>query len=208
MVGLVSPAGRPNRPSPPPSNMTMHESDREAVARVLGGDPDAFKVLVDRHGRYLFGVALRLVGQARDAEDVVQDALLKAFRQLGTFEGRSDVRTWLHRITVRCAIDAIRARRPESVLDPQDFEVGPMARPTDAPGPDRLMESGQILERLSGAMTRLTALERAAFTLRHREGLSIQEIGTALGLKTEATKNTVFRAVRKVRAALDLGAQP
>lgn len=184
----------------------MHEGDRLVLARARSGDDEAFRALVDRHSRYLFGVAQRLVGTAADAEDVVQEAWLKAHRQLGRFEERADVRTWLHRITVNCAIDQIRARRHrEEACDPMDLEHGPFGqRGTDqSAAPDRLAESGQIGDRVRRALDRLTVLERAAFTLRHVEGLSIDEVGAALGLRTSATKHSIFRAVRKMRQALE-----
>jgi RNA polymerase sigma-70 factor (ECF subfamily) len=183
----------------------MQEGDRTAVALARDGDSDAFRSLVERHSRYLFVVAQRLTGSAADAEDVVQDAWLKAHRQLAGFEERSNVRTWLHRITVNCAIDFIRARRHrEDAHDPADLEQGSIGnRSADRPmAPDRIAESGEIKARVGEALALLTGLERAAFTLRHVEGLSIDEVGAALGLKTSATKHSVFRAVRKMRQAL------
>lgn len=124
----------------------MNEGDRTAVARARDGDGEAFRWLVERHSRYLFGVAARLTGSAADAEDVVQEAWLKAHRQLARFEERADVRTWLHRITVNCSIDFIRARRyREDAHDPADLEqgvlggVGAELQPT----PERLAEGGQ-----------------------------------------------------------------
>jgi RNA polymerase sigma-70 factor (ECF subfamily) len=184
----------------------MHEGDRTAVARASVGDSDAFRALVERHSRYLFSVAHRMTGSAADAEDVVQEAWLKAHRQLSQFEQRADLRTWLHRITVNCSIDFIRARRyREATHDPADFEQGALgeAQVDRQATPERLAESGQIHERVTEAMGRLTPLERAAFTLRHMEGMSIDEVGAALGLKTSAAKHSVFRAVRKMRAALE-----
>jgi RNA polymerase sigma-70 factor (ECF subfamily) len=183
----------------------MQEGDRTAVALARDGDSDAFRSLVERHSRYLFVVAQRLTGSAADAEDVVQDAWLKAHRQLAGFEERSNVRTWLHRITVNCAIDFIRARRHrEDAHDPADLEQGSIGnRSADRPmAPDRIAESGEIKARVGEALALLTGLERAAFTLRHVEGLSIDEVGAALGLKTSATKHSVSRAVRKMRQAL------
>jgi RNA polymerase sigma-70 factor (ECF subfamily) len=184
----------------------MREGDPEAVTRARNGDGEAFRSLVERHSRYLFGVAHRLTGSAADAEDVVQEAWLRAHRQLARFEARADVRTWLHRITVNCAIDAIRARRHrEDAHDPLDLETGPLSE-QGAEGqvlPDRLAESGQIQVRVRQALGGLTALERAAFILRHMEGQSIEDIGTALGMKTSATKHSIFRAVRKMRQALE-----
>ena len=78
----------------------MQEDDRSAVSLAREGDTDAFRRLVEHHSRYLYGVARRVTGSATDAEDVVQEAWLRAHRQLAQFEGRTDVRTWLHRITV------------------------------------------------------------------------------------------------------------
>ena len=184
----------------------MQQGDRTAVAHAQHGDIEAFRSLVERHSRYLFSVAHRMTGSAADAEDVVQEAWLKAHRQLGGFEARADVRTWLHRITVNCAIDFIRARRHrEDAHDPADLEQGPLSE-RGADGqvtPLRLAQSGEIRRRVGEALGHLTGLERAAFTLRHMEGMSIDEVGIALGLKASATKHSIFRAVRKMRQALE-----
>ena len=183
----------------------MHESDDAAVARARNGDREAFRLLVERHSRYLFRVAYRLTGNAEDAEDVVQDTWLKAHAQLGRFEARANVRTWLTRIAINCAIDHLRVtRRREPSYDPAAFEqesTSSWLETTDAE-PDRQVLAGEIGERVDQTLLRLTALERAAFMLRHIEGMSINEIGSALGLNTSATKHSIFRAVRKMRVAL------
>lgn len=182
------------------------DRDPTAVALARDGDNDAFRSLVERYSRYVFSVAYRLTGSVEDAEDVVQNAFLKAHRQLSRFEARADFKTWLHRITVNCAIDLIRSRRHREIgHDPADLETGATpANPSEAlPGPDRLMLSAEIRERLRAGLTQLTPSERAAFTLRHVEGLSIREVASAMGLKTEAAKNSIFRAVRKMRVALE-----
>ncbi len=107
-----------------------------------------------------------------------------------------------------CAVDALRARRARDARALTGDDVPIEARPTPAPGPERLAESGELARRLEAALERLSPLERAAFALRHHEGRSIAEIGRALGLGTSATKHSVFRAVRKLRAALGpLGTQ-
>jgi RNA polymerase sigma-70 factor (ECF subfamily) len=183
----------------------MHESDPLVVTRAQGGDTEAFRALVERHSRYLFGVAHRLVGNVEDAQDVVQETWLKVHRQLTRFEARADLRTWLTRIAVNCAIDQIRGRRfRELAHDPVDLQQGPLSEraTVQAPAADRLLFGVEMQERMTSALTSLTALERAAFMLRHVEGLSIDEIGTALDLRTSATKHCIFRAVRKMRVAL------
>ena len=184
----------------------MHESDRSAVAKASDGDSEAFRSLVERHSRYVFNVAFRLTGSAADAEDVVQIAFLKVYQQLSRFEARADFRTWLHRITVNCSIDLIRTRRHREIgHDPGDLELESAADASGGhgPAPDRLMLSAEIRERISQGMSQLSASERLAFTLRHVEGLPIKEVAHAMGLKTEAAKNSIFRAVRKMRTALE-----
>jgi RNA polymerase sigma-70 factor (ECF subfamily) len=183
----------------------MHESDDAAVAEARNGDREAFRTLVERHSRYLFRIAFRLTRNTEDAQDVVQDTWLKAHAQLDRFESRSNVRTWLTRIAINCAIDHLRtSRRREPAFDPAAFDQEPTSgwiEATDAE-PDRLVLAGEIGECVDQTLMRLTALERAAFMLRHIEGMSISEIGDALGLNTSATKHSIFRAVRKMRAAL------
>jgi RNA polymerase sigma-70 factor (ECF subfamily) len=189
----------------PPAGIRAGDPD-QAVARARDGDADAFRSLVDRHSRYVFSVAYRLTGSAQDAEDVVQDTFLKAYNQLGRFEARADFRTWLHRIAVNCSIDLIRARRHREIAhDPVDLEPQEQdaADRGTSPGPDRLLLSVEIRERVTQGLSLLTASERAAFTLRHVEGLPIRDVARAMGLKTEAAKNSIFRAVRKMRSALE-----
>jgi RNA polymerase sigma-70 factor (ECF subfamily) len=183
----------------------MHESDSAIVAKARDGDVDAFRALVEQHSRYLFGVVVRLVRNVEDAQDVVQDTWLKAHAQLARFEARAEVRTWLTRIAVNCAIDHLRSsKRREAAYDPGDLdEHATHARAyTPQPGADRLVLAGEIEARVGHTMSCLTTIERAAFMLRHVEGMSISEIGSQLGLKTSATKHCIFRAVRKMRAAL------
>ena len=181
----------------------MHESDDAAVAEAKNGDREAFRTLVERHSRYLFRIAYRLTANTEDAQDVVQETWLKAHAQLGRFESRANVRTWLTRIAINCAIDHLRvARRREPAYD-ASFEEEPARGWIESDAePERLVLAGEIGTRVDQTLTRLTTLERTAFMLRHVEGMSISEIGEALGLNTSATKHSIFRAVRKMRAAL------
>src|SRR5690349_1392991 len=182
----------------------MHQSDPGAVARARNGDVDAFRSLVEEHSSYLFGVVYRLTRNPEDARDVVQETWLKAHAQLGRFELRADVRTWLTRIAINCSIDHLRKNGRRDLVQGADLEAGAMASQVRAPepGPERQVLAGEIQARVAHTMQRLTEIERAAFTLRHIEGLSIDEIGSLLGIKTNATKHSIFRAVRKMRAAL------
>lgn len=148
-----------------------------------------------------------MTGSPQDAEDVVQETFLKAYKQLSRFESRANFSTWLHRIAVNCSIDLIRSRpHREAGHDTSDLEqFGAALDPGDAAGtsPERLMLSTEVHDRINAAMSALSKMERAAFVLRHFEGRSIDEISLALGLKTNAAKHSIFRAVRKMRTALE-----
>jgi len=186
----------------------MPQTDATAVALARDGDSEAFRGLVDRHSRAVYRLAHRMTGNPQDAEDVVQKTFLKAYRQLGRFESRANFSTWLHRIAVNCSIDLIRGRKnQEAGHDASDLEAldgahGGHDQRVD-PSPERLMLSSEVQEKVTRAMEGLTPMERAAFALRHFEGQSIEEISRALGLKANAAKHSIFRAVRKMRLALE-----
>jgi RNA polymerase sigma-70 factor, ECF subfamily len=172
------------------------------VTRARQGDSEAFRSLVERHSRSAFRLAFRMTGNEQDAEDVVQESFLRAYRQLGRFESRAHFGTWLHRIVANCSVDLMRARRsrPDHAY-PENLDAV-VERTPGAPGPERLARSAEIQRSVVAALSHLSPLERAAFTLRHYEGRSIAEIGHTLGLGTSAAKHSVFRAVRKLRVAL------
>jgi RNA polymerase sigma-70 factor (ECF subfamily) len=185
----------------------MEGRDAADVERARAGDADAFRALVERHSQALFRLAYRMTGSEPDAEDVVQEAFFKAYRRLDQFESRANFGSWLYRIAANCAFDVLRARvrREEQPLVRQDAEGGLEAvdPATSEPAADRLVLSKEVRRRLDVAMARLSALERSAFVLRHFEDMSIREIGTVLGLDASAAKHSVFRAVRKLREALE-----
>jgi RNA polymerase sigma-70 factor, ECF subfamily len=185
------------------------EADAQAVARVRAGEPEAFRVLMERHGRAVHRLAFRMTGNEQDAEDVVQESFLRAYRNLDHFEDRSQFGSWLYRIAANCSYDLLRARarrlaRTEPAEGIPDLDA---SVPTGDPGPDRLLAGAEVRRRVRAAMSRMSALERSAFTLRHLEGMSIAEIAQALDLQGEAAKQSVFRAVRKLRGALAEHAQ-
>ena len=179
----------------------MHLDDAAAVALAVGGDEDAFRVLVERHSRSVFRLAYRMTGSAEDAEDVVQETFVRAYRQLRRFEARSNFATWLYRIGFNCAIDQLRSRQSrESRQAPEALDR--VAAPTPGPTSEDLVFAGQIGERVQQALNALSEQERAAFLMRHYHGCSIDEICRALDLKTNAAKHSIFRAVKKMRTEL------
>jgi RNA polymerase sigma-70 factor (ECF subfamily) len=185
----------------------MDGGDAADVARARSGDESAFRALVERHSRSIFRLAFRMTGNEHDAEDVVQETFLKAYRRLSQFEERAHFGSWLYRIAANCAYDALRARarrEEQAPLPEPPQEDDPLvAIAADGPSPDRLVFSGQVQQRVKTAMARLSERERAAFVLRHFEQMSTKEIGDTLGLDEGAVKHSVFRAVRKLREALE-----
>jgi RNA polymerase sigma-70 factor (ECF subfamily) len=182
------------------------ETDLYEVARARSGDTDAFRVLVDRHSRSLFRLAYRMTGNQQDAEDVVQESFLRAYKQLSRFDERASFGTWLYRIAINCSLDLVRARkRRNEQLAPADTEIDEpvLSLPSTDPDPSRLALSGEVRERVTEAMNDLSASERTAFVLRHFEGMCIEDVSRVLGCQPGAAKHSVFRAVQKLRRALE-----
>ena len=184
----------------------MDATETSAVlARARQGDSDAFRALVEQHSRSAFRLAFRMMGNEQDAEDVVQESFLRAYRQLGRFESRANFGTWLYRIVANCSVDLMRSKqaRHDQVRGDSLDDSGAVELPdVNVAGPERLAHSAEIDRRVQTALRELSPLERAAFTLRHYEGRSIDEISATLGLGTSAAKHSVFRAVKKLRVAL------
>src|SRR5438132_3184200 len=146
----------------------MDATEAAAVlARARQGDSDAFRALVERHSRSVFRLAFRMTGNEQDAEDVVQESFLRAYRQLGRFESRANFGTWLYRITANCAVDMMRARQARHDQARGDSLDEAAEVRSERPDPERLTESAEIQRRVGDAMAALSPLERAAFTLRH-----------------------------------------
>jgi RNA polymerase sigma-70 factor, ECF subfamily len=168
------------------------------------GDLDVFLSLVERHRKYLYNLAFRITGNEQDAKDVVQECLLNAYLHLEGFEKRADLRTWLNRILVNSAIDHLRSlRRRPDMHEPQPIADVVDAVASAAPDPERLLSSADWRRHVSAAMKTMSPLERVTFVLRHFEGRSIAEIAETVGIGTNAAKQHIFRAVRKIRLALE-----
>ncbi|MGA8030229.1 MAG: RNA polymerase sigma factor [Bryobacteraceae bacterium] len=184
----------------------MQWTDSAAADEARKGNQHAFRVLVERHSQSVFRLAFRMTGNEQDAEDLVQETFLRVYKQLDRFDGRSTFGTWVYRICANCSLDLIRSRksRKEQQASTDDETQNWLDRvAATAPSPERLTESGQIAGLIEPALKRLTEMERAAFVLRHYEGCGIEEIALTLGVHANAAKHTVFRAVQKLRRALE-----
>jgi len=194
-----------------PSVETIMESDAVAVEHTLAGDREAYRVLVERHSRNVYRLAYRMTGNQHDAEEVVQEAFLRAYQKLSQFAARANFGTWVYRIAANYAIDRMRQRKSEDAnraLPARETEEGAemdlmSTVPDAAPSPERLAQSGQLAAQMRLALRDLTPAERTAFVMRHWGGSGIEEIAAALNSSASAAKNTVFRSVQKLRKALE-----
>jgi RNA polymerase sigma-70 factor (ECF subfamily) len=150
-----------------------------------------------------------MTGNEPDAEDMVQETVLRAWKQIAKFDGRASFSTWLHRICANCSLDHIRAakRKHDLHAGPNNHDgadTDPFAQlASGTPSPERLAGSSQIAKKLVAALGELSEMERVAFVMRHYEGVGIDEISVALGVQPGAAKHSVFRAVQKLRRALE-----
>jgi RNA polymerase sigma-70 factor (ECF subfamily) len=187
----------------------MTDDDARWIARARSGEAAAFRHLVDANSAVLFRVCARITRDRASAEDAVQEALLSAFRNLARFDGRSAFSTWLYRIAVNAALVQVRKRRHLEVAWPARGQgSGTDDAADESLTPERHAMSADIRRDIEAVLANMTPIERTAFVLRHQEGLSIEEISAALSLNVSGAKHAIFRAVRKLRAALEAPGEP
>lgn len=177
----------------------MDAAEVAAIAEVRAGRTDAFRTLVDRHTRMIFRLAYRLTRNESDADDVVQETFLRAYRNLESFDARASFGTWIYRIATNASLDLIKKRQREAEEPIGEIDLPARAAATD----DAVLMRVGMNDALDRGMRTLSGNERTAFVLRHYEGRSIDEISGVLGTPESATKNTIFRAVRKLRQVLE-----
>ena len=170
------------------------ESDAELVARAIAGSDAAFSVLVDRYNDLLYRHAERMLGQADDAEDVVQSAWIKAFRNLRKCRDPERFGAWIFRIGANACKDAVKAKRRGNVPLDSVAEL----ESNDGDTAIRLDQR----RRLASALARLPADQREAFLLKHMEGWSYEEMADQLGVRVSALKMRVHRAREELQVFL------
>ncbi|MEU0932260.1 RNA polymerase sigma factor [Embleya sp. NPDC050154] len=168
------------------------------VVRAQEGDAEAFEVLMRRHGRSLYTLALRILGRPTDAEDAVQEAFISAWRRLPGFRAESSFLTWMYRIVTNRALNIARTRRPTVGLD----QVPDRAIEQMADNPERRAEGSAALKALQEAMTTLTEEQRACWVLRELHGQSYDEIAAAVGIGANAVRGRIFRARQTLAEAM------
>ncbi len=185
----------------------MNDDDRRLIAECLGGRRDAFGELVSRYQARLYNAAVRLVDNADDAADVVQDAFLNAYQSLHAFKGDAEFFTWLYRIAFNGAISLRRKKRPTGSLDTTTGDHG-----LDPADPSDLVRPGHALERteedtlLHAALGRLSVEHREVLTMKDLDGLRYEEIAEVLGVPVGTVRSRLHRArleLRELLAPLD-----
>jgi RNA polymerase sigma-70 factor, ECF subfamily len=187
------------------------EDTGEELARVnaaRAGDVDAFAQLVRKYDRNVFRIANHITQNREDAEDVVQDAFLKAFQNLDRFQGQSKFYTWLVRIAVNEALMRLRKRRnARTVSIDEDVETDEGSMPREvadwSPNPEQQYGTSELGEILTKTINGLSPGFRTVFVLRDIEGLSTEETAEALGLSVPAVKSRLLRARLQLRDRLD-----
>jgi len=179
-------------------------SDEQVVARVLAGDTALYELLMRRHNQRLYRVARAILRDDAEAEDVMQDAYVRAYQNLGTFEGRAKFSTWLTRIAVHEALARCQKRSRFQSLDDSNSQHGDVM--TAATSSDRSPEQKSYDQELSGVLEKavlsLPDDYRMVFVLRDVEGMSTEETAQSLNLTQENVKVRLHRAHAKLRKEL------
>lgn len=192
----------------------MSRSEEDLIKAAQAGDPEAFCLLAESYQRRVYGLALHYCRDASDAEDLSQEVWLKAFRALRSFRGESSFYTWLRHIIINSFLNHRRAAARRwsdgsaavsfDALDETTALAGVAAgRTRDAEGD---MHAKILLERVLLALGELTPQQRLIFLLKHREGMTYEEIAQAFGCSTGTIKKALFRAVVKLRQRLGVEA--
>ncbi|TJW17436.1 MAG: RNA polymerase sigma factor [Mesorhizobium sp.] len=177
--------------------------DMQLVRRALARDGDAFRTIIKTHNQRLYRIARGVVRNDSEAEDIVQEAYVRAFAHLDTFRGESSLATWLSRIVLNEALGRLRKRRRTVAMpeNPQAEIIKFPLNPSD--DPERTMAQRQILELVERATDSLPDVYRTVFVARVIEGLSIEETAELLSVRPETVKTRLHRARALVRKALD-----
>src|ERR1700751_5529387 len=189
---------------------SVRATEADLIREAQAGSRTAFDALVRQYDQAVLRLALHLTGSEQDAEDIYQEAFLKAFRYIGNFRFECSFYTWIYRIVTNLCLDQLRRRKTRRedqavVVDHSGEEIDILSSVSDnrafsnpAKELDRKVLSGRIQE----ALSKLTPRERMVFELKHYQGLRLRTIGEMLNTTEETAKNTLFRATRKLRASL------
>jgi RNA polymerase sigma-70 factor (ECF subfamily) len=188
----------------------QRSEDDDLIREAQRGDRSSFDSLVRRYDQAVLRLALHMLGNEQDAQDIHQEAFLKAYRHLGNFRFECSFYTWLYRIVTNLCLDQLRRRKsrredPATMIDSSGGEMDLLSNISDTramANPARELDRKLMGESINDALSKLTPRERTVFELKHYQGLKLRTIGDMLSTTEETAKNTLFRATRKLRADL------
>jgi RNA polymerase sigma-70 factor (ECF subfamily) len=184
--------------------------EMDLIREAQAGSRVAFDTLVRQYEHQVLRLALHLTGSEQDAEDIYQDAFLKAYRYIGNFRFECSFYTWIYRIVTNLCLDQLRRRKTRRedhavVVDRTGDEIDVLASVSDNrsfSNPARELDRKVLGAKIQAALGKLTPRERMVFELKHYQGLRLRTIGEMLNTTEETAKNTLFRATKKLRAQL------
>jgi RNA polymerase sigma-70 factor (ECF subfamily) len=183
--------------------MAENESDENIlVERASGGDMSAFREIVDRYQRQIYSISYDFTGNHHDAEDILQEVLIKVYRSLNRFRGDSRLSTWLHRITINTCLDKTR-RASLPVASSEELVPDRFAADSPSGNPEKSTEATRIQSHIENALRTLTPLERSVFILRNYKELPIKDVAQVLGRSEGTVKNMLWRALKKLQKELE-----
>jgi RNA polymerase sigma-70 factor (ECF subfamily) len=165
------------------------DRDEDLVRRFLSGDRGAFAILVERHERRVYNLALRMTGREEDARDAAQDAFLTALRKLSSFRGEAAFTTWLHRVTVNACYDLLRKRQRQPLLDPGTDQLPGIEPP---PAPDHADEADLSLD-VRAALLQVPEDFRVVMILHDVQDLPQDRVAEILGIPVGTVKSRLHR---------------
>ena len=177
----------------------MSQTEQKIIRKAAAGDRAAFRQLVLEHSHAMFRLAWRLTSDETAAEDIVQEAFIKAWRKIGDFRMDASFKSWLHRITVNTAMDYLRKHVRRKQFETQEPEYETKERAGQNPDTGYQIH---ISRQTQAVMMDLSESVRTALLFKHYEGHSINEVARIIEITTGACKQNIFRAVKKMRIAL------
>ena len=175
--------------------------DEELVAAFQGGDAAAFDVLVRRWERKIQGAVYRMLRSEEEAQDVCQEAFLKAFRGLGTFRGQARFSSWLYQIALNLCRDRMRRKKGKTWVSLD--EIGETAQAARGPSVLELVETGDLSRRVVAAMSALPDEQREVIVLKEYEGRTFPEIAEILDVPVSTVKTRLYRGLTQLRRRLE-----
>jgi RNA polymerase sigma-70 factor, ECF subfamily len=192
------------------SRVESRAPETELIREAQAGNRVAFDALVKQYEQQVLRLALHLTGSEQDAEDIYQEAFLKAYRYIGNFRFECSFYTWIYRIVTNLCLDQLRRRKTRRedqavITDHSGDEIDILASVSDDrsfSNPAKELDRKLLGDRIQQALGRLTPRERMVFELKHYQGLRLRTIGEMLNTTEETAKNTLFRATKKLRSQL------